>query len=53
MSLTLKNLGININTLPVLDVLRNNTNKVIGNRSFSKDKKIVKELGLAILRKFT
>ncbi len=41
----LKNLGININTIPVLDVLRNNTNRVIGNRSFSKNKKIVKELG--------
>ena len=49
LSLTLKNLGININTIPVLDILRNNTNKVIGNRSFSKDKKIVKELGLATL----
>ena len=29
----------------MLDVLRNNTNKIIGDRSFSKDKKIVKELG--------
>ena len=38
-------LGININTIPVLDVLRNSTNKVIGNRSFSNDKKIVKNLG--------
>ena len=50
LSLTLKNLGININTIPVLDILRNNTNKVIGNRSFSKDKRIVKELGLATLQ---
>ena len=41
----LKNLGININTIPVLDVLRVKTNKVIGNRAFSKNKKIVKELG--------
>ena len=41
----LKELGININTIPVLDVLRVNTNKVIGNRAFSKNKKIVKELG--------
>jgi len=41
----LKNLGININTIPVLDVLRSNTNKIIGNRSFSLDKKIVKNLG--------
>ena len=41
----LSDLGININTIPVLDVLRKNTNKVIGNRSFSEDKKIVKILG--------
>ncbi len=46
----LANLGININTIPVLDVLRNNTNRVIGNRSFSKDKKIVKELGNLAIR---
>ena len=45
LSKILKNLGINMNTIPVLDVLRNNTNRIIGNRSFSKDKKIVKELG--------
>ena len=45
LSKILKIIGININTIPVLDVLRNNTNRVIGNRSFSKDKKIVKELG--------
>ena len=38
-------LGININTIPVLDVLRHNTNAVIGNRSFSENKFIVKELG--------
>ena len=41
----LKILGININTIPVLDVLRKNTNKVIGNRSFSIKKEIVKKLG--------
>ncbi len=41
----LRNIGININTIPVLDVLRNNTNEVIGKRSFSKDKDIVKHLG--------
>ena len=32
-------LCININTIPVLDVLKSHTNKIIGNRSFSKDKK--------------
>ena len=36
----LKKIGININTIPVLDVLRTNTSKVIGNRSFSKKKKL-------------
>ncbi len=45
LSKTLKSLGINVNTIPVVDVLRENTNKVIGNRSFSNDKKIVKKLG--------
>ena len=41
----LKNIGINVNTIPVLDVLRSNTNKVIGNRSFSKKKVVVKQMG--------
>ncbi len=38
-------IGININTIPVLDVLRKNTSKIIGKRSFSKKKEIVKEMG--------
>ena len=42
---TLKNIGININTIPVLDVLRTHTNKVIGERSFSNNKTIVQKLG--------
>jgi beta-N-acetylhexosaminidase len=41
----LNNIGININTIPVLDILRNNTSKVIGNRSFSNKRDIVKRLG--------
>ena len=41
----LKKIGININTIPVLDVLRKNTNKIIGKRSFSDKKEIVKILG--------
>ena len=41
----LKNIGINVNTIPVLDVLRKNTNAVIGRRSFSKNKNVVKDLG--------
>ena len=41
----LKDLGFNINTIPVLDILKPYTNKIIGKRSFSKEKKIVKEMG--------
>ena len=41
----LKNIGVNVNTIPVLDILRKNTSKVIGNRSFSNKKEIVKKLG--------
>ena len=41
----LKNIGVNINTIPVLDVLRNNANDIIGKRSFSKDKDVVRDLG--------
>tara|TARA_Y100000816_G_C26035128_1_gene542004 strand:+ start:292 stop:1236 length:945 start_codon:yes stop_codon:yes gene_type:complete len=48
--MVLKNIGININTIPVLDVLRQNTSKIIGNRSFSKNKKIVKKLGMFITK---
>ena len=41
----LREIGININTIPVLDVLRKNTNEIIGNRSFSKNPEVVKKLG--------
>ncbi len=41
----LKKIGININTIPVLDILRKHTNKIIGKRSFSEKKEIVKKLG--------
>ena len=41
----LRSIGININTIPILDILSKNTNKVIGNRSFSNKKEIVKKLG--------
>lgn len=50
LSKILKELGININTIPVLDVIRKNTNKVIGCRSFSNDKNIVKKLGELTLK---
>ena len=44
-SYLLNNFGININTVPVLDIAREKTSKVIGDRSFSKNKKIVNIFG--------
>ena len=43
-------IGINMNTIPVLDVLRENTCAAIGKRSFSKNQQIVKELGKITIR---
>jgi len=37
--------GININTAPVLDVFRKTSHNIIGDRSFSSDPKIVTEIG--------
>ena len=45
LSKILREIGININTVPVLDVLTKNTSKIIGARSFSNKPIIVKELG--------
>ena len=41
----LKNVGVNINTVPVLDVRRKNSHKIIGDRSFSYKSSIVKKIG--------
>ena len=41
----LKNLGININTVPVLDIKRKKTNKVLKYRSFSSNPDVVSKLG--------
>ena len=46
----LRKIGVNFNTIPVLDVLRKNTNKIIGKRSFSQNEKIVKKLGEVTIR---
>ena len=43
--INLRKIGINVNTIPVLDVLRKSTHTIIGKRSFSKKKEIVKHLG--------
>ena len=48
----LKIIGVNINTVPVLDVLRNRNNKFIGSRSFSDDPSIVKKLGQICVKEY-
>ena len=50
--LILKNLGFNINTVPVLDVLRKKTHKIIGDRSFSHNPLIVKKLGKICIKSY-
>ena len=47
-----KKTGININTAPVLDVRTSFGNKVIGNRSFSSNPKIVSNLGKTMINLF-
>ena len=44
-SLILKEIGININTVPVLDLRRNKFNDIVGDRSFGSDPKIVSKIG--------
>ncbi len=44
-SYLLKSIGININTTPVLDLRYKNASKIIGDRSFSKNPKIVSKIG--------
>jgi len=44
-SQVLNDLGININTVPVLDVIRDKTNKIMEDRAFSNRVKIVSKLG--------
>ena len=44
-SFLLKSIGVNINTLPVLDLRLKGSSPVIGDRSFSKDPKIVSKIG--------
>tara|TARA_Y100000992_G_scaffold299706_1_gene266914 strand:+ start:389 stop:1336 length:948 start_codon:yes stop_codon:yes gene_type:complete len=44
-SYLLKSIGININTSPVLDLRTKGSSNVIGDRSFSRDPKIVSKIG--------
>jgi len=51
-SYLLKLIGVNINTLPVLDLKAISSSNVIGDRSFSKNKKIVSDLGNLCIKLF-
>ncbi len=44
-SYLLKSIGININTIPVLDLRVKGASNIIGNRSFSNDARIVSKIG--------
>ena len=44
-SFILNKIGININTVPVLDLKRKTTSNIIGDRSFSSNPKIVSDIG--------
>ena len=51
-SLLLKTLGININTLPVLDIRSKGSSSVIGDRSFSNKPKIASKIGDVCIKFF-
>ena len=51
-SYLLRKLGININTVPVLDIRRKKYHQIIGDRSFSSNKKIVSKIGNICIKKF-
>ncbi len=53
LSFILKSSGININTLPVLDVRRSYSNDVIGDRAFGFDPKVVSKIGNFCIDQFT
>ena len=51
-SYLLRTLGISINTVPVLDVRRLKSHSIIGDRSYSSNKKIVSKIGDICIEKF-
>ena len=51
-SFLLKSIGANINTLPVLDLRLKGSSSIIGDRSFSKDPKIVSKIGDICINSF-
>ena len=51
-SYLLKKIGVNINTVPVLDLKVNGASNIIGNRSFSENKKTVSKVGDLCIKLF-
>ena len=51
-SFLLKSIGVNINTLPVLDIRSKGSSSIIGDRSFSKNPKIVSKIGDTCIKLF-
>ena len=51
-SYLLKSIGVNINTLPVLDIRSKGSSSIIGNRAFSKNPKIVSKIGDICIKSF-
>ena len=45
-------MGININTLPVLDVRSKGSSSIVGNRAFSDNAKIVSQIGNICIKEF-
>ena len=48
----MNSVGVNINTVPMLDVRRINSNNIIGDRSYSSKTKIVSDIGNLCINKF-
>jgi beta-N-acetylhexosaminidase len=48
----LNKIGVNINTVPVLDIRRKSSNKIIGDRSFDTKPKIVSKIGDYFINQF-
>ena len=51
-SYLLRMLGININSVPVLDIRRSKSHNIVGDRSYSRNKKIVSKIGDICIEKF-
>ncbi len=51
-SFLLSNLGININTVPVLDLNHKGSSNIIGNRSYSRNPNVVSNIGNLCIKRF-